>query len=223
MLFPLLAANSCTCQRTVVHILGQSNACGRVSLPSGYTSDWTLRNGDVLTEDNSPHDIGGQWGLEMPLSNCFSDCETVLAKTCEGGISVARYINELLTSHIATASTVQNPTDGNCPNARNIAVWIQGEWEASRDPDYITYQSDEAVIFSALTESFPNIEIFSVLLNPSINRAFTSNVNADKAANAASFSNVTTIGPYALGSDNVHYGAAGFEAMATDLCALASS
>ncbi len=219
--------SACQCaERIILHVLGQSNGCGRAPKPSGIVPvGWFLPNGDVLTEDNSPNDRNNVYGVEMPLTQCLpAVCRgSYLVKTCQSSASIPQ-LEPMTAQHIATAQSLEISAPPQCPPAinRHIAVWIQGETEANGNGNGPqNYQQDEADYFAPFIAAFPDIEIFSVLLNPVIPFADVALVNAAKQANAAAIPNMTTIGPYTVGVDNVHYD--NFDDMAADICAAVTS
>lgn len=212
--------------RTVIHLIGQSNACGRVDLPSGLVTDWLLPDGSVISDANpAPNDVSISYGVEMFAAQCYQPGHPVfVVKTCRGGGAAgsgsAGFILDMMMQTHFQQSLALDTAIIDCTECavEHKALWVQGEYEALRNPDYQTYQQDEAAVFNALIDNHPDIRICSVLLNESINRPFTEEINASKIANALSFPQVETIGPFTVGTDGLHYDEQGLQEMASAFC-----
>lgn len=206
------------CPYYVLHLIGQSNACGRARLPApNGNATGMVWNGQALTANTPTSDVVDSYGAEMGLSDCLNlDCPTRLVKSCRGGITAPEWLSEFEASHLAAANAV----DAEC--AEHLVLWIQGERDARIQST--TYQADESAVFDSLIAAHPGIQIMSVLLSPLQDlptNGFNA-VNAAKLANEAAYSQVTTLaGPYQLSSDDLHYDATGLAAIASDFCAAA--
>lgn len=206
--------------RTLLQVIGQSNACGRAALPVLNPPTNLVYEGQLLTDQTETSDIPGLYGVEMFVANCLEDvgCENVLVKTCRGGITAPQFLSDYMDDHLAKVSAERMAEE--CSSLdRNVIIWVQGERDARIQST--TYQADEAAVFDRLLENCPDAQILSVLLNPLQNMPANgiTLVNNAKWANSAIYPQVQVIGgTYQLLPDDLHYDEVGLVQMAADIC-----
>ena len=203
----------------ILHLIGQSNAVGRATSPSGLSNliGMTIPSGEFLTEANSPEVTAGDFGLDMVLASDWSRARSArLLKTAQGGIRAITFRATYWPEHEALidAETFD-------PNAEHVFVWIQGEADLVSDSTASTYQGIENDVFDLIAAKVPGARIFSALLNEAeilggstggdSRHPRVATINAAKIANANARSDVFVFGGNSpLGSDNLHYELAGF-------------
>ncbi len=206
-----------------VYSAGQSNACGLEPLPSGYTSDWILPDGSILSDSNlHPETPIIRHGVEFALSQCryFSNVGDVhFDLYCLAGKAIDQFDSTVMVDGVV------NIGGGNLNEV--VMIWNQGESDAAAlngtaatSADSDAYQVQEQALFSAVISARPDVKIISVLLVDTASGILSraSFINDAKIANAALFpDNVTIVeheGPF---MDDLHYE---FDSLAGNICTL---